>query len=69
MEDTVTRYSATDIDNRSNDQMYGYLEARIEALKSRLRQAEKENSDLRIQLQRSQNRMSPSSAKHVATAA
>jgi hypothetical protein len=49
--------------------MYGYLEARIEALKSRLCQVEKENSDLRLQLQRSPNRMSHTTAKHVATAA
>jgi len=69
MEATVIRYSVSDNDNRSSEQMYGYLEARIEALKSRLSQVESENSELRNQIQRSQNRISSAPAKHVATAA
>jgi DNA-binding transcriptional regulator WhiA len=69
MEETVTRYSVSDHDNRNNEQMYGYLEARIDALKNRLFEVEKENRDLRNQLQRSPNRISSNPAKHVATAA
>ena len=68
-EGTVTRYSVSDHDNRNNEQMYGYLEARIEALKNRLYEVEKENRDLRNQLQRSPSRMTSNPAKHVATAA
>ena len=68
-EETVTRYSVSDHDNRNNEQMYGYLEARIEALKNRLWEVEKENRDLKNQLQRSSNRISPNPVKHAATAA
>jgi hypothetical protein len=49
--------------------MYGYLEARIQALKNRLCEVEKENFDLRNQLQRSPARLHSGPAKQVATAA
>jgi len=49
--------------------MYGYLEARIEALKKRLSEVEKENIELKNQLQRSPARLTSGPAKQVAAAA
>jgi phage shock protein A len=41
------RYETRDIDNRDAGQMYEYMEARIEALKKRIRELEKETETLR----------------------
>ncbi len=41
------RYETYEVDNRDANQMYEYLEARIEILKRRIVELEKENHDLR----------------------
>ena len=43
----MNRYAATDHDNRNSDQMYDYLEARIDALKQRISELESDNEALR----------------------
>ena len=43
----MNRYSATARDNRDSDQMYDYLEARIDALKQRIAELEMDNAALR----------------------
>jgi len=43
----VKQYETRQIDNRDSNEMYGYMEARIEALKRRIRQLEAENDALR----------------------
>lgn len=43
----TTLYQACEVDNRDSQQMYGYLEARIETMKSRIRDLEQENQNLR----------------------
>jgi hypothetical protein len=45
----MTRYETYQIDNRDSEQMYGYLEARIEAMKRRIAELEIENQKLRWQ--------------------
>jgi hypothetical protein len=45
----MTRYETYQIDNRDSEQMYGYLEARIEAMKRRIAELEIENEKLRWQ--------------------
>ena len=45
----MTRYETYQIDNRDSEQMYGYLEARIEAMKRRIAELEMENQKLRWQ--------------------
>lgn len=45
----MTRYETYQIDNRDAEQMYGYLEARIDALKRRIAELESENQKLRWQ--------------------
>ena len=42
-------YAATQIDNRDASQMYEYLEARIEVLKRRVAELEKENRQLQTE--------------------
>lgn len=44
----MTRSNSHDVDNRCPEQMYEYLEARIEALKSRIAELEFENESLRM---------------------
>jgi hypothetical protein len=44
---TVKQYETRQIDNRDSNEMYGYMEARIEALKRRIRELEEENDALR----------------------
>ncbi|HEX5000000.1 MAG TPA: hypothetical protein VFY29_17395 [Terriglobia bacterium] len=44
----MSRNTAYDFDNRNTEQMYEYLEARIEALKSRIAELEFENESLRV---------------------
>ena len=43
-------YRACDVDNRNEQEIYVYLEARIETMKSRIRELERENQILRSQL-------------------
>ena len=45
----MLRYETTQFDNRNNEQMYEYLESRIEALKRRIEELELENNKLRWQ--------------------
>ena len=47
----MMRYETSQIDNRDSDQMYGYLEARIDAMKRRIHELEIENETLRRQAQ------------------
>jgi hypothetical protein len=44
----MSRNSSHDVDNRCPEQMYEYLEARIEALKGRIAELEFENETLRM---------------------
>jgi hypothetical protein len=41
------RYETYQFDNRDSEQMYDYLEARIEAMKRRIEELETENARLR----------------------
>ena len=41
------RYETSQFDNRDAEQMYDYLEARIEAMKRRIQDLESENAKLR----------------------
>ena len=41
------RYETYQFDNRDSEQMYDYLEARIEAMKRRIEELETENAQLR----------------------
>jgi hypothetical protein len=43
-------YQACDVDNRDVQETYVYLEARIETMRSRIRELERENQILRSQL-------------------
>ena len=54
----MRRTQAYDYDNRDSQEMYGYLEARIEAMKSRIRELEMENAKLVCELQDSRELMS-----------
>lgn len=44
----MTFYETTEVDNRDATQMYGYLEARIETMKRRITELERENETLRL---------------------
>jgi hypothetical protein len=46
----MNRQTASVVDNRDAQEMYGYLEARIETLKRRITELEKENQSLRLEL-------------------
>jgi regulator of replication initiation timing len=54
----MRRNQAYDYDNRNSQEMYGYLEARIEAMKRRIRELETENARLACELQDSRELMS-----------
>lgn len=54
----MRRYQAYDFDNRDSQEMYGYLEARIEALKRRIQELEMENARLHCELEDSKELMS-----------
>ena len=54
----MRRNKAYDFDNRDSAQMYDYLEARIEAMKSRIAELEMENARLVCELQDSRELMS-----------
>jgi len=47
----MMRYVTYEIDNRDSEQMYGYLEARIEAMRRRITELEIENQKLRWQVE------------------
>jgi hypothetical protein len=44
----MTFCETTGVDNRDATQMYGYLEARIETMKRRITELERENETLRL---------------------
>jgi hypothetical protein len=46
----MRRLERVEIDNRDSDQMYGYLEARVEVMKRRISDLEAENQNLRLAL-------------------
>jgi len=48
-EPRMKRYQAYDVDNRNSEQMYEYLESRIDALKRRISELEMENARLRFE--------------------
>jgi hypothetical protein len=54
----MRRNQAYDYDNRDSQEMYGYLEARIEAMKRRIQELEMENAKLVCELQDSRELMS-----------
>jgi len=54
----MRRNQAYDYDNRDSQEMYSYLEARIEAMKRRIRELEMENAKLVCELQDSRELMS-----------
>jgi regulator of replication initiation timing len=54
----MRRSQAFEIDNRDSSEMYGYLEARIEAMKRRIVELEMENATLRCELEDSRELMS-----------
>ena len=49
----MKNYGTVQIDNRDAGQMYEYLEARIDVLKRRISELERENQVLRIHVHRS----------------
>jgi hypothetical protein len=46
----MTLYQTIEVDNRDAAQMYGYLEARIETMKRRIAELQRENETLRLTL-------------------
>ena len=54
----MKRTQAYDYDNRDSQEMYGYLEARIEAMKRRIHELEAENARLACELEDSHELMS-----------
>jgi len=54
----MRRNRAYDYDNRDSHEMYGYLEARIDAMKRRISELEMENAKLMCELQDSRELMS-----------
>jgi len=46
----MTLSQTTEVDNRDATQIYGYLEARIETMKRRIAELQKENEALRSEL-------------------
>ena len=51
------RYETYEFDNRDSEQMYDYLEARIQAMKQRIEELEMENAKLRWQESAENNRI------------
>ena len=47
----MARYTLHQVDNRDANQMYEYLEARIEAMKRRIAELETENESMRSWIQ------------------
>jgi hypothetical protein len=47
----MARYKVHQVDNRDANQMYEYLEARIEAMKRRITELETENDSMRSWIQ------------------
>ena len=47
----MKRHQAYDFDNRDSQEMYSYLEARIEAMKRRISDLEMENAKLRCEVE------------------
>jgi hypothetical protein len=54
----MRRNQAYDYDNRDSQEMYSYLEARIEAMKRRISELEMENAKLACELEDSRELMS-----------
>lgn len=54
----MKRYQAYNFDNRDSEQMYNYLEARIEALKRRITELEMENARLQCETEDSKYHLS-----------
>jgi hypothetical protein len=52
--ETMKLYGTRDIDNRDSEQVYYYMEARIEALKQRIKELETEKETLRARHSRTQ---------------
>jgi hypothetical protein len=50
-EENMARYTIHVVDNRDANQMYEYLEARIEAMKRRIEELETENQSMRDWIQ------------------
>ena len=50
----MKRYGTRDIDNRDSEQVYYYMEARIEALMQRIKELETEKETLRARHSRTQ---------------
>ena len=55
---SMRRNKAYDFDNRDSAEMYGYLEARIEAMKRRIAELEMDNARLTCELEDSRELMS-----------
>jgi hypothetical protein len=55
----MRRYEAYDFDNRNSEQMYNYLEARIDAMKRRISDLELENAKLRCEIDDSRYALIP----------
>ena len=53
----MKNYGTVQIDNRDAGQMYEYLEARIDVLKRRISELEKENQRLRVEARGPQSLM------------
>jgi hypothetical protein len=53
----MRRQRAYDFDNRDSEQMYTYLEARIDALKKRIAELEMQNAELLCEVQDSKYEM------------
>ena len=49
----MSRYEMYEVDNRDANQMYEYLEARIEIMKRRITELENENQSLRSECRHS----------------
>lgn len=54
----MRRYQAYEFDNRDSQEMYNYLEARIDVLKRRIQELEMENAKLVCELEDSRELMS-----------
>ena len=54
----MRRYKAYDFDNRDSGEVYGYREARVEALKRRITELEMENAKLHCELEDTRELMS-----------
>jgi len=55
----MRRREAYDFDNRNSEQMYNYLECRIEAMKRRISELEQENAKLRCEIEDSSYALIP----------